>query len=132
MRDGVAGHDRRGALGLGADHSRQARRPTSRMVLAKALPVGRDVAGVADREHQVIRRVAENVDDLERGRLLSLQAVWVDRVHQCHRVSAGEVPHDLERVIEAPFESHDLGAVHESLRELVHRSLAGGDDDDRP
>ena len=57
-------------------------------VLAVALPVRRDVAGVADRQAVDVGRVAERVDDLERGRLLALDAVRVDRVDQRHRVAA--------------------------------------------
>ena len=102
-RGRVADPDRRGdRLGVGhrARRAPAARRPrpASRAsagvrvrqagvgVLEVALPVRRDVAGVADRQHVHVGGVAEEVDDLERRGLLALEPHRVDRVDQRDRV----------------------------------------------
>ena len=126
----MPGNDRGRPLGLGADHARQARGATRGVVLAKTLPVRGDVAGVADRQEQIVGGVAEGVDDLKGRGLLALQPVRVDRVHQGDGVPAGQVAHGLQRGVEAAFERDHLGAVHKRLRELVHGDLARGDDHD--
>ena len=62
-----------------------------REVLDVAHPVRGDVAGVADRQAVDVGRVAERLDDLERGGLLAVQPVEVDRVDQRHRVVLGQL-----------------------------------------
>ena len=92
-RDGrrLPHHLRRCTIGAAPDglepvHLRRARGVAGREVLAVAHPVGGDVAGVADRQAVDVGRVAERRHDLERGRLLAVQPVDVDRVDQRHRV----------------------------------------------
>ena len=72
--DRVAAHDRGGAVGLEAPHDRGARRDGvgALGVLAVALPVGGDVARVADGQDVDVGSVAQRVDDLERRGLLAL------------------------------------------------------------
>src|SRR5688500_3508335 len=55
---------------------------TGHLVLGEARTVGRDVAGVPDRQGQDVGRPAELVADLERGGLLALEPVLVDRVDE--------------------------------------------------
>ena len=70
------------------------------------------------------RRVAEHVDDLERGRLLALDAQRVDRVHDLDARLLAELAHDVERVVEVAVHGHHARAVDERLRELAQRDLA--------
>ena len=69
----LTGHERRRALGLEAAHHRAPRGAAEVGVLLVAEPVGRDVAGVADRQQVVVGGVAEEVDDLEGRGLLALR-----------------------------------------------------------
>ena len=80
-------------------------------VVAEAHPVGADVAGVADRDGQHVRRATEVVADLEGGGLLALEAERVDRVDQGHRVVFlfGERAHDRERLVEVAVDGDRPG-----------------------
>jgi len=73
--DTVAQHERRGAGRLKAAHHRQAVGDAGLAVLTVALPVARDVAGVAHRDAVVGGWSAEHVADLEGTGLLALDAV---------------------------------------------------------
>ena len=59
-------------------------------VLLKPLPIGGDVAGVADGDKEVVGSVAQGVDDLKGGALLPLDPVGIDRVDQRDRVLLGQ------------------------------------------
>ena len=72
-------------------HIRGVRVPTPRPRTRVTPPVGRDVAGIAHRQAVHVRGVAELVDDLERSRLLPLDADRVDRVDQRHRIVVGQL-----------------------------------------
>jgi len=112
----------RGALGLEAEHSRGS------AGLDEALPVGRDVAGVADRDAERIQAPVEVVEQLERGGLLPLQAKLVDGVDERDRVVLGERPDELERLVEVAAQGDHAGAVHQRLGELAGGDLAVGHD----
>ena len=71
-----------------------------------------------------VGRVAEHVDDLERGRLLALDAHRVHRVDDLDAGPLAELAHDLERVVEVAVHRHDARAVDQRLRELPQRDLA--------
>ena len=109
---------------LEAPHPRGPRGEAVGGVLAVALPVGGDVAGVADRQAVDVGGVAERVDDLERRRLLALDAERVDAVDQAHRVVDRQLAGQREAVVEVALDLQQLGAVHERLGELAHRDLA--------
>ena len=76
-----------------------------------------------------VGRVAERVDDLERGGLLPLDADRVDRVDDLDAGTLPELAHDVERDVEVAVDRHDPRAVDERLRELPERDLAGGEHD---
>ena len=65
-------------------HDWKLRGPAGGLVRAKPLPIRRDIASVADRDVELVRRIAKGVDDLEGSGLLPLQPVGVDRVDQRH------------------------------------------------
>ena len=67
-------------------------------MMLPALPTGSAVHG---------GRVAEHVDDLERGRLLALDAHRVHRVDHLDAGTLAELAHDLERVVEVAVDRHD-------------------------
>ena len=93
---GAPAHQRRGSLGLEAEH------PRSRPGLVEPAPVRGDVAGVADRDAERVELPLERLRDLERGRLLPLDPELVDRVDQRHRVAAGELTDELQRPSKFP------------------------------
>ncbi len=127
--DTGAGHDGRGAGGLEAEHARALRRDAVRGVLPVALPVGRDVAGVADGQAVHVGRVAERVAHLEGGGLLAVDAVGVDRVDQRRRVVLRQRAAQVEAVVEVALHLQQLRAVNERLRQLAERDLALGHED---
>src|SRR5437762_11555101 len=90
----------RGSLGLKAEHARTTRRQSRGLGLDESLPVRGDVAGVADRDAERIRRVAERVADLERGGLLSLDAVGIDAVDERRLTRLAELADHGERRVE--------------------------------
>ncbi len=56
--------------------------------------------------------------------LLPLDAVGVDRVHQRDgREVRSDLAGQFQAVVEVAVDLDDLGAVHDSLRELAHRDL---------
>ena len=107
-----------------AAHHRLAGRVAGVGVLGVAEPVGRDVAGVADREDVDVGSVAEEVDDLEGGGLLALEPHRVHGVHQRDRVVLGEPAGEPQAVVEVAAHHDHLGAVHDRLGELAGGDLA--------
>ena len=83
-----------------------------------ALPTGMQSASI----------VAELVEDLERRRLLALEAERVDRVDERDRVLGRQLAHELERLVEVAAQRDHARAVHQRLRELAGRDLALGHD----
>ena len=127
----LTGHQRCGALGLEAAHHGAPGGAAEVGVLLVAEPVGRDVAGVADRQQVVVGGVAEEVADLEGRGLLALQPDRVDRVDQRDRVVAGQAAGDVEAVVEVAADHDDLRAVHDGLGHLAGGDLALGDQHER-
>ena len=77
-----------------------------------------------------VGRVAEHVDDLERGGLLPLDAERVDRVDDRRRRPRSPSSRTIvERVVEVAADRHDPRAVDERLRELAQRDVPLGDHD---
>ena len=111
----VAEHDRRAARGLEAEHPGQLRGHAALELLAVAAVVRGVVARVADGNEVEVRRIAQHLDDLEGGRLLALDAVGVDRVHEVHGVVLGEVARDVEAVVEVALHLQQLGVVRDRL-----------------
>ncbi|OPZ85156.1 MAG: hypothetical protein BWY76_01527 [bacterium ADurb.Bin429] len=123
-------HDGRGARRLEAQHLRRVGRLAQPQVLGIALPVGGDVARVAHRQHVVLRRVAQHVNDLKRGGLLPLDAVRVDGVHQRDGVRLGDLAHETQRVIEIAVNRQHLRAVNHRLREFAQCDIPVRDEHD--
>src|SRR5690606_38953465 len=98
--DDVAVDDGGASRGLEAEHPGQSGRYAALQLLAVPAEVGRVVARVADGDEVEVRGILEHLDDLERGRLLALDAVVVDRVHEVDGVVLGEVTRDIETVVE--------------------------------
>ena len=73
-----------------------------------------------------VRGIAENVDDLEGGRLLPLDAVRVDRVHQGHREVLGQLASDAKTIVEIPEDLNDATAVDDGLGKLASCDLSLG------
>ncbi len=123
--DRHARDQRRRAFGLDAVEHRPRRARPAR-VLAEAFPVRRDVAGVAHRQRQPVRNVAELFDHLEGGSLLPLEAEWVHAVHQRDGQLFRQRAHRPKRGVEVAPQHDDTCAVRQRLRELAQRHLALG------
>ena len=118
------GHQRRGTGGLEAAHHRTLGRAAEVDVLRVAQPVRRDVAGVADGQDVDVGSVAEEVDDLEGGGLLALEADGVDRVHERDGIVPGQLARHPQAVVEVAAHHDHLRAVHDRLRHLAGGDLA--------
>ena len=97
-------------------------------VFAVAPPVGGDVAGVAHGYAVDIGRIAQNVDDLECPRLLTLDPVGVDGVHHRDRGLVAQATHDGQSFVEVATDLQHLGAVDESLGQLAQGDVTFGDE----
>jgi len=106
-------------LGLEAEHARR------RAALAKALPVGGDVAGVADRNAQRIQ-LPQLVEQFEGGGLLALEAKLVDGVDERDRMAIDEFAHERERLVEVAAQRDDARAVDQRLASLPVAILPSG------
>ena len=93
-------------------------------VLAVALPIGRDVACVADGKAVDVRGVAEQVDNLEARGLLALDAIRVHAIDQRHGVVIRETTGEGEAVVEVALDLQQGRAMDDRLRELAHCDLA--------
>ena len=78
---------------------------------------------------QQVGRVAEGVDDLEGGRLLALDAVRVDGVHERDRVLLADVAREPQGVVEVAADVEDARAVGDRLGQLALRDVAVRDED---
>src|SRR5205823_12267336 len=94
MGDRRPANQRRGSRRLEAEH------PRASAEFLEAAPVGGDVAGVADRDAERIQLALQRLDDLERSRLLALDAELVDRVDQRDGLRTGELAHQRQRLVE--------------------------------
>src|SRR6185312_6813587 len=91
--------ERGGAGGLEAVHLRVQRRAAEFRAFAESLPVGGNVASVADRDRDQFGRVAQRFANLVRGGLLPSDTMRVDRVHECHGVFARELSRGTEGIV---------------------------------
>ncbi len=87
-----------------------------------ALPTGR---------HSQIRRAAQPVTDLKRGRLLPFQPVRVERVDQRDRLLLGDLHHQREGIIERALHLHHLRAVGHRAGQFARRHFALRNQHDR-
>ncbi len=117
-------HDWRCARRLAAKHSREATRPARSEVLTKTAPVRGDVAGIAHREREHVGRVAECLDDLERSRLLAVDAIRVHAVDERHGMALAELAHESQRDVEAGVDAHDRRTVHPRLEQFARRDAS--------
>jgi len=72
----------------------------------------------------VVRRIPQRLDHLERHRLLPLQPVRVDRVHDVERERLRYLLHQAHALIEIATNLNHDGAMHHGLRKLPQRNLA--------
>src|ERR671936_2452554 len=94
------------------------------MQLAETFPVGGDISGIAHRDVELRRRPTQLLDDLERRRLLSLDAEGVDRIDERNAGLLGDLSDHLKRSVEGAADKNDVGAVRDRLRQLAGRNAA--------
>ena len=99
------------------------------MILDKPLPVGGDIASIAHRYEEVVRGLAQSVDDLEGGGLLPLDAIGVEGIDQGNGVLLGQGADDIQRLVEVAVNGDDLRPVDKRLSELSLGDFSLGDDD---
>ena len=125
----VACHQRRSSLGLKPEHAWSRVGVPGIPPLAKAFPVGGDVTGVSHGQGQGVGGTAERFRYLEGGRLLALDAVGVDRVHQRDVAEFfGDPLRKLQGRVEVAFDLDYSGPVGEDLHGLAERDLASRHD----
>ena len=110
------------------NHDREVVTNTVIGVFTVTHPVRRNVAGVTDGKAVVIRRTAKFLDNLERGGLLALKAIRIDRVHYRHRCFVRDVLHNLHARVEITLDLDNDSAMDHCLRELAQRDLSLRDD----
>ncbi len=125
----MAQHDRRGTGGLEPPHPRPVRGGAVGGVLGVAAPVSRDVACVAHGQAVDVRGVAQDVDHLERRRLLALDPGGVDAVDQLDGERLGQLARHPEAVVEVAVDLEQGRAVSDGLGQLAHGDLAVGHQD---
>ena len=96
--------------------------------LHEALPVGGDVPGVSHGDEQGVGCVPEGLAELEGSRLLALEAVRVDAVHEGRLALFGKRPHDGKGGVEGAAHRDHARAMGDRLRELAGRDLPRGED----
>ena len=124
--------DGRGAGGLEAHHVGQGAGAFQPVVFDKAFPVGGNVAGVAHRNEEVVRGVAEHVGDFKGGGFLAFNAVGVDGVDQGNGMIPGELTNQAQGSVEIAVHHDNPGAVSHSLGEFAQRHLPLGNQDKGP
>src|SRR5579883_135739 len=124
LRHRMAEHERRCAGGLTAEDRREGGRPSQGSISAKARPVGRDVAAVADRKREHVRGAPQRVADLVGRRRLTGDAVRVDGVDERHRVVGRQRPGRIEGGVEPAVDRDRPRAIGERLRDLRARDPA--------
>ena len=102
----------------------------SSLQLAEPTPIGRDIAGVANRDEELGRSLAERLGDLEGGRLLPFDAMRIDGVHERDSGFARRLEHQSQGLIEGAFDHDNLRTVCERLRQLAGGDTTGWDHDD--
>ena len=122
----VVEKNRRGTGRLESGHARQLRGPAELVEFAVALPVSRDVAGVADRQNVDIRRVAQFLDDFEGRRFLSFDPERIDRVDDLETPVGAEFTHQPQGIIKVAADGDDFGPVNKSLEQFAGGDFSGG------
>ena len=121
----VAGHQRRSSLGLKPEHAWSSVGVPGLAPFAKAFPVGGDISRVSHGQGQGVGGTTERFRYLEGGRLLALDAVGVDRVHQRDVAEFfGDPLRKLQGRVEVAFDLDYSGPVREDLYGLAQRDLA--------
>ena len=119
----MASNNRRRTLGLKTHHFRLPNRLTRLVVFRVALPVSRNIAGITHGQEVVVRRVAQNIDNLKCRRFLPFDAIWIQRIDQRYGMFLSDTADNIKRLIEITVDSHDCGTVHYCLRQLAQRDI---------
>ena len=128
--DGTAVYDGRGAGGLESVHFRVLLCAAVAKVFLETLPVGGDVAGVADGQEVKVWRSAELVADFEGGGFLALDADGVDAVDDFNGSDGGKFADKAQGDVEVAVDGDGLGSVDEGLGKFAHGDVAVRQDDD--
>ena len=121
--------ERGGACGLHAEHLRELSAPAEVLELLVPLPVGGDVSCIADRQDVDVGSVAQLLDDLERGGLLPLDAVGIDRVDDGEVAGLPEFTDEAEGVVEVTPDGDDSRPVDVGLDHLASGDPTGWKED---
>src|ERR1043166_1671000 len=108
--------NRRRPSRLKSNHHWQFRRVFTCKILPISRPIGCNVSGVANWEQMKIGRVAQFIDNLERGSLLPCDPVRIDRIYNDEVSALAELAHDSKSVIKISVDRYNFRAVNESLQ----------------
>ena len=120
--DRMPQHERSGSLRLHAQHTRK-----SLLILLEARPIRSNIARIADRQAQPIRRGFEHIANFECGCLLSFDAIWVDGIDQRDGRLLRDLDHERQRIVERSLNLDDFRAVGNCPRQLPNCYLPLGD-----
>ena len=118
-----------GSRSLDAEHPGELVAAAEFLELLITLPVGGDVPGVADGEDVDVGGVAKLLDDFEGRRLLTLDAVGVDRIDDGEVASLAQFAHEAQGVVEVPPDGDNRRPVDVGLDHLAPRDASGGEED---
>ena len=118
-----------GSRSLDAEHPGQLVTAAEILEFLVALPVGGDVPGVADGEDVDVGRVAELLNDLEGRRLLTLDAVGIDRIDDGEVAGLAQFTDEAQGVVKVPPDGDDGRPVDVGLDHLAPRDASGGEED---
>ena len=123
-------HEWRGAGRLEAPHAGHGGDQAGVGIVAKARPVGTDIARIADRDGKDIGGSPKVIADFEGSGLLTVEAERIDRIDERDRVVVllGKGPDDTQRLVEITVDRDDLCPGDQGLEELADRDLALGQD----
>ena len=124
LGDGCAVDDWRCAAGLKAQHLRLAFALMRGVITLKSQPIGRNIARIANRQRQIIWRIAQRVANFVGGGGLAFEPKRIDRIDQRHRMRVGQRSHHIQRLIEITLHDQQFCAIHQGLRQLAQCNFA--------
>ena len=114
-----------GALGLDHRQPGQPRGQANLQQLLKALAQGRYIGKITPGNDDMVRHLpVHRLRQLERGRFLAFQTVWVDRVQQKHRGALDHLGQHPDAAVEVGPQLQRVCAVVHGLRQLAPGNLA--------
>jgi len=98
------------------------------MIFSIACPIRGDVSSIAYGQEMKIGRVAQIINNFERGGLLSGDSVRINRIYDGEITLFTKLSNDPQRVVEVAFQGNDFCSAGESLQQFTNCDLTNGQD----